>query len=124
MGAPLLPGLVALVFAISIGFDTINKAYLYQELKRRTAEIEVALVDAEPTSEMIRKARRDLLRIEQDEPPVKHALNTMCHNEVAYVSQVHNKYLQEVRWYKRLTAQFFSWPNDKKLSDLAAPSVE
>lgn len=106
---------VALVFVLGIAFGTTNKAYLYQDLRRRTGEISIRLEDAEMTGDAeaiekaVRKGRHDLLLIEQDDPPVKRALSVLCHNETIQALGLDAKEKRLVNRWTRITAQFFAW---------------
>lgn len=112
-------GFTAVVFVLGIGFGTTKKAYQYQILKHRAYEIEIFLKGQESTPEILKYAECQWLRVEKDEPPVKHALYALCHNEVVNAWGLGTEHLAEVERWERLLAQFFSLPNDKKLSDLA-----
>ena len=58
-------------------------------------------------------ARRRL--IEVGEPPKYHAVDALAHNELC-ISMGHKVthspcHIKPVRWYHRLTANFYHWPN-------------
>ena len=112
--------LVTILFSLDLVIGTTRKARLHHELARRFLELEQqTTLEASPSDVVIRRTRGEILRIEQDEPPVLKLLNDICHNELVLSMGYPPRYLLPIPRYKKLLAHFLSFepivPPDEKM---------
>lgn len=109
---------VAVVSAIDLAIGFGAKARRYAELRRRFYDAE-AMMLGEPSDERYAAAMAHVLRTEGEEPPMMHALDVLCHNELMIASgrsksdPEHAKHFYRVGPIESATAQFFSWSNSE-----------
>ncbi|MDR2582066.1 MAG: hypothetical protein LBC75_01125 [Fibromonadaceae bacterium] len=73
----------AIASIIILVFGYPEKERLHEDLKRKFSELEIRMTKCESQSEKnLKDFTAERLRIEEDEPEVISALNTVCHNEL------------------------------------------
>ena len=108
----------ALVVAISSVFDlvvnTSQCARSHTDLARRFIQLEEKLVSLnEPTEEALQSLTAERLSIESDEPPVRHVLNCICHNELARAMGYAEEHYVPISKTQRFFAHIFELGEDK-----------
>lgn len=104
----------ALLSAWDIVVGYASKAGLHRDLKIRYGTLEMAIVTGDDTAETWKNHQLERLRIEQDEPPVFRALDTLCHNELL-VAEGHTRndegkaHLAHLNSWQRFTRHLFHW---------------
>jgi hypothetical protein len=91
-------------FDLILGFAKC--ADIHRDLKRRFAELEIALMKGMPATEADVIQRQ----IEIDEPPVYAALNILCYQEMCIAEGCENPF-HKLDWLPRVTAHWYRWPN-------------
>jgi hypothetical protein len=111
----LLPAIIVTVFgAIDLILGFADSARLHADLRRRFIEIESCMVGNESEG-VLKKCTRQRLEIEASEPPKKHALDVLCHNELMLAEGYDINDPEDVRdfrqvdWLQRLTANVVTW---------------
>jgi len=105
VSAAIIATLSALELVIGYG----SAANLHHDLRRRFIELEQQIM-ADATAEKLAQYQRQKLDIEKDEPPVRHALNSLSYNDVAraeYPPAEAPLHLIHVPVWQRMTAQLF-----------------
>lgn len=85
-----------------------NHAKLHNELKRRFITLQIAIVSEDNGIETWTKHEMERLMIERDEPPIYHALNMLCHNEMVRAEGADGAQVPVGVW-QRLTSHIFHW---------------
>ena len=99
-------------FRLDILFRFSNCAHHYTELKRRFGDLEKSIITNKQEDMAFFEAQR--LEIEKDEPPIRRALDILCHNELAESMEGTKEYTYKVGFWQRRTSQLFVWPNIQK----------
>lgn len=97
---------VTVVSAVNLVVGSARMARLHADLARRFVDLEKAVMlspDAADPSPLI--AAR--LEIEADEPPVLAVLDCICHVELMQAMGYPERDMPRIRWYQRMTAQYF-----------------
>ena len=108
----LLAVMAALLAAWDIVIGYTGRANLHLELKRRFIKLEMAILSGGDDAETWNKHRIDRLRIEQDEPPIFRALDSLCYNEVAKAEG--STHFVPVTRAQRFTRHFWPWGDLKQ----------
>ena len=99
-----------LLFLVYLLFAFSRCASHHLSLKQKFGGLEQAIIRSDSENDVAEFAARRL-EIEKDEPPIRKALDLLCHNELAK-SQVETQHsIYKVTHFQRWTAQIFSWPN-------------
>jgi hypothetical protein len=83
-----------------------KSADLHRDLKRRFADLEIALMTGLSPSDAEIQRRK----IENDEPPIFAALDILCREEMCAAEGCENEY-KPLTGLPRITAQWCRWPN-------------
>ncbi len=106
--------IATILFAADLVINFSKLSHLHFDLKQRFGDLEKFLIDKTDAASL-GEGKRQRLTIEQNEPPVMRALDTLCHNELlvaqGYDKEKDSEEYASVRWYERITANFISWPN-------------
>lgn len=105
-----LPAVITVVATLNLVWGTIRSARLHSDLARRFSELEREMLKARPTAESLADFQAKRLVIEAEEPPVKFALDVLCHNELARAMGREDEY-REVTWLQRAFAQVYAFGN-------------
>ena len=110
-GLPLIllvaPALVAILSAILIAFRVAEMATKHSRLYERFIELEKeAGAVSDSNSDQVNRLRSKVLEIEIDEPSVFHAVNIMCHNEVARSQRCREDSIYRIRTIEWLLKDF------------------
>ena len=85
------------ISAAELALGWSKKARLHNDLKRRFCALEIdlcPLLDTKPNTDIISALECKRLGIEADEPPVKRAMNILCHNELCVADgRLHDLYI-------------------------------
>jgi len=88
--------LTAAIAAAELALGWSKKARMHNDLKRQFCLLEVELcplLETQPDVSTVSALECQRLKIEADEPPVKRALNMMCHNELCVAdNRLHDLY--------------------------------
>ena len=100
--------LVAFLVGLDVVVGFARKATIHNDLKRRFIQLEqqLELVRNNHTPEDIARLTNERLNIESDEPPVKHALNLICHNELMRAMGYKEEEQVKINWLQRKLAHF------------------
>lgn len=103
----------ALLAAADMVLGYSRRAALHADLRKRFADLEIAMVTEGASNLEWQGYRRTRLLIEKDEPPIYKALDLLCHNELL-VAQGHSRTKRpeefaNVNWLQRLTCQIWRW---------------
>lgn len=102
----------ALLAASDMVVGYASKADLHATLKRRFGDLEIAIVGGSNDEQALRQCLMERLRIEQDEPPVYRALDSLCHNEQVIAEGIDDPaQLNRLRRWERWTCHVHQWPN-------------
>ena len=102
--------LTMLVFLLYLFFAFSRCARHHISLKHKFSELEKKIITNDDKNNIATlKACR--IEIEKDEPPIRRALDILCHNELARSRRETKDDIYKVTLSQRLTAQIFSWPN-------------
>ena len=102
--------LTMLVFLLDLLFAFSRCAWHHTSLKHKFGELEKKIITNDDKANIATlKACR--IEIEKDEPPIRRALDLLCHNELAKSRRETKDDIYKVTLSQRLTAQIFSWPN-------------
>ena len=99
-----------LIFLLDLLFAFSRCACHHTSLKHRFGELEKDITMNNNKDDIKRFVARRL-EIEKDEPPIRRALDLLCHNELAKSRAETQDYIYKVTRLQRFTAQIFSWPN-------------
>jgi hypothetical protein len=91
-------------FDLILGFAKC--ADVHRDLKRRFAELEIALMNGLAAGEAEVMQRQ----IEISEPPIYSALNILCFQEMC-VAEGRDNPFHPLEWLPRMTANWYRWPN-------------
>lgn len=99
------------VWDIVVGYAP--KAGLHRDLKLRFIALEIAMLAGGDDEATWQQHEIERLRIEQDEPPIFRALDTLCHNELlraeGFRKDSDAKHFFSVNCFQRLTRHLFHW---------------
>lgn len=102
-------GLVAVLSSFDLVIGYARKAREHAGLKRRFIALEAAMTKA-PDDELLATYKAQRLKIEADEPPKMHALDILCHVELARSYGLDDEARsQRPVFFKRWTANLFAW---------------
>ena len=102
---------VAVLAAFDLVVGTADKATLHTDLYRRFIRLEKRLLNSEAESmEALTSIESEQLDIEMDEPPVYHALNRSCHNEILR-SEGRPELFETLSWPYRTLRNVLRFPN-------------
>lgn len=102
---------VAVLAAIDLVVGTVDKATLHTDLYRRFIRLEKRMLNpGSLTSEALTSIESEQLDIEMDEPPVYHALNRSCHNELLR-SEGRPELYETLSWSHRTFRNLLHFPN-------------
>jgi hypothetical protein len=104
-----LPAIITVVATLNLVWGTVRAARLHSDLARRFSDLEREMVTAQPTADALRSFQSKRVLIEADEPPIKFALDVLCHNELVRAMGI-NQY-REVTLPQRLLAHFLPFAN-------------
>jgi len=97
-----------LIFLLDLLFGFSQCACNHTILKHRFSDLEKDIImNTDENNIAAFKARR--IEIEKDEPPIRRALDILCHNELAKSEAIDDIY--KITRIQRLTAQIYSWPD-------------
>lgn len=83
------------ILNLTLGWQ--HKAKKHEELKQRFTKAEALFSKGTLNQEELTKVRREILRIEEDEPPILNLLNTVCYYET-WQSYDRKKKIPGVSW--------------------------
>lgn len=90
--------------------NTSVRAREHEALSRRFIQLEKKIIAHQnPVQEEVSAWMQERLDIEADEPPVKHILNAICHNELAKAMGYADQHMAKISLPQRLLAQFFDY---------------
>lgn len=102
---------VAFLAAIDLVVGTVEKATLHTDLYRRFIRLEKRMLTPESmNSESLTSIELEQLDIEMVEPPVYHALNRSCQNELLR-SEGRPELFLPLSWFHRTFRNFLHFPN-------------
>ena len=105
---------VAFISGLKRAFDFGVKAGRHAQFVKDFTRLEKRL-RADDSDETVAAVTQEQLEIEAGEPPVKRALDVLCHNALlaatGYDDKTRQQYGIKVGWFRRLTANLFSWAN-------------
>ena len=104
--------LAMFAFLLDLLFRFSNCAHHHTELKRRFGDLEKSIITNKQEDMAFLEVQR--LEIEKDEPPIRRALDILCHNELAKSTEGTKEYTYKVGFWQRRTSQLFIWPNIQK----------
>jgi hypothetical protein len=122
-----LPAIITIVSTLNLLWGTSRQARTHNDLYRRFVELERDMVGiAQPNEDDLKEVKGRRLMIEADEPPIKFAVDVLCHNEL--VRALGSDEYRRVPWWQKWFAHFFSFPNAKfdqltKKSELHHPTA-
>ena len=96
-------------FLLDLLFRFSYCAHYHTTLKHRFSELEKSIITSKQEDMAAFTAQR--LEIEKDEPPIRRALDILCHNELAKSREDTNQDIYRVSFLQRITSQLFTWPN-------------
>ena len=100
--------LVAVSSITDLVVGTAQAARLHDDLTRRFIDLEKSIINSKDlTEEVISSLTARRLDIEADEPPPLKVLDSVCHNELLRAMGYDKDSEVEIKWYQRLTKQFF-----------------
>ncbi len=106
--------LLSVAAALLAAFDMVvgygARAALHRDLKRRFADLEIAMMRGGLDEEAWREHQIQRLAIERDEPPVYRALDLLCHNE-QLAAEGSKEPPAKVSPWQRYTSQLLLWPD-------------
>lgn len=108
----LLPSALGTVLgAVDAIFGLADKAADHKDLMRQFSALERELesIRHHPTQEAIERTIDERLRIEDDEPPVLHVLNAICHNELARAWGLGSQQVRIGYWQRQFANVFDLW---------------
>ena len=105
------PAIITIASTLNLVWGTSRAARLHNDLYRRFTELEREMIAAAPSEGALQNIYSKRLAIEADEPPVKFALDVLCHNELVRAMGLDD--YREVNLWQRLCAHFYSFPNSK-----------
>lgn len=107
-----VPGaFVAVLAAIDLVVGTVEKATLHTDLYRRFIRLEKRMLDlGSQSSEFLNLIESEQLDIEMEEPPVYHALNRSCQNELLR-SEGRPELFLPLSWFHLTFRNFLHFPN-------------
>lgn len=111
----LMYGTLAGVFSIiDLVIGTDRLATLHSDLCAQFIALqkEMILAGEEITQKKCSEFRARRLEIESQEPPVKHVLNAICHNELLRAQGYPNSHQVRISNLQKLFAPFFDWRED------------
>jgi hypothetical protein len=117
-----LPALITVVATFNLVWGTSRMARLHNDLYRRFVALEKDMISSDEQAYTTFYANR--LEIEADEPPVKFALDVLCHNELTRARG--QKTFYDVNWWQRLWSHLYSFSGtdwDKRLRPNSAGSL-
>ncbi len=107
-------GVVAALFAAAdmvLGYS--KHATLHADLRKRFADLEIAMLGGDITDDQWQAYRRDRLLIEKDEPAVYKALDQLCRNELlvaeGFTQEKDPQEFARVSWWQQVTCQIWRW---------------
>lgn len=102
---------VAVLAAFDLAVGTADKATLHTDLYRRFIRLERRLLNSrEESAEALTSIESEQLDIEMDEPPIYHALNRLCHNELLR-SEGRPELFETLSWPYRTLRNVVHFPN-------------
>jgi hypothetical protein len=106
--------LVAISSIIDLVVGTAQAARLHDDLARRFFDLEKAIISTkEITEENLTNFISQRLDIEADEPTPLKVLDSICHNELLRAMGYDRSEFLNIRWYQRISAQFFDFMEHK-----------
>lgn len=103
----------ALLAAVDMVLGYSRRATLHADLRRRFADLEIAMLMGAPSHEEWQTHLRTRLLIEKDEPAIYKVLDLLCRNELLVAQGFNGKdnpeQFAKVSWWQRLTCQFWRW---------------
>jgi hypothetical protein len=106
--------IAALLSAWDIVVGYASKASLHRDLKQRFGLIGISILSGTDDDAIWQQHEIDRLRIEQDEPPIFRALDTLCHNEVLAADgfkRDDSEHFARINGWQRATRHLFHWPD-------------
>ena len=108
-----LPALIALFAIVDVVIGFSNKAWRHGDFMRGfndlQCEMEALHLKGNASADDVARLTKERLRIEADEPPVLHVLNTICHNELMRAMGYRQDEMVKITFFQRLLAPFFDW---------------
>ena len=105
------PALIVLIAFLDRGFSTVGNATLHADLYRRFIRLQQRTQRARPLkTEFLDGIETEMLEIEVEEPPVYHALNRACHNELLR-SEGRPELFKTLRRHQRWLRNLLRFPN-------------
>lgn len=101
--------IAALLAALDMVVGYASKADLHRSLKVRFSKLEMAIIISSDNSAEWDSFHNERLLIEQDEPPIYRALDTLCHNEVVLALGLGQGELYKVNAFHKATRHIFHW---------------
>ncbi len=102
----LFPAAITIISTFNLVWGTVRAARTHNELLRRFVELEQQMLRTPLDENSIAESRIKRLTIEADEPPVKFAVDFMCHNELVKSLGGNNYY--DVKFRHRVFGHI--WP--------------
>ena len=99
---------VSFISGIKLVYAFGAKASKHSQFVRDFTRLEKKL-RADNSEKTLAKVAQERLELEAAEPPVKHALNVLCHNELAQAMGYRDEEMYTVGFFKRWTANCFGW---------------
>ena len=105
------PGAIVILASFDRVVGTVGKATLHSDLYRRFIRLQKRIQSARPIkTEFLDEIETEMLDIELEEPPVYHALNRACHNELLR-SEGRPELFETLRRHQRWLRNLLRFPN-------------
>jgi len=92
-------------FDLVLGFS--NKARDYRDLVKAFSDLEAEMTEDALTKDHLTDFTNKRLKLEVDEPPIKHVLNMYCHNEMVRAMGYPEEDLADIKWWQSIPKQLF-----------------
>lgn len=106
-GFPIAFAAAVTIFSVAdLVIGSAQRSRAHEHLSRRFIQLEtdITMLDS-ITDTDLRKFKAQRLAIEETEPPVKHILNMICHNELCRALGYDQSHQVKLCWYQRLLSQ-------------------
>lgn len=105
----------ALLAAIDMVLNYSRRSALHTDLRKRFADLEIAMLSGGLSDTEWQKHRCSRLLIEKDEPAIYKVLDNICRNELLIAEGITQEESPEefakIGWWQQLTCQLWRWQN-------------
>jgi hypothetical protein len=106
--------IAALLSAWDIVVGYASKANLHRELKQKFGLLEISIISGSDDATTWQSHQVERLRIEQDEPPIFRALDSLCQNELLAAegikkNETNSAQFAQINCWQRATRHVFHW---------------